>query len=196
MTYHFQQLEDIFKAFQYSQNTLEQEQLFENIINVIRPTLIMKFRVLGVDHQEIEDLIQDTTLKIYLALHTFNFNTTIPFEHYLNRLVYSVKKDFWRKRYAFNQRQQMLINECIVEYRLNQMTKRTEELYLTSLGKEDLIDSFRKLSGFEKEVANLLLLDYSPAEIAKQLNVKDKVVYNSIQRCKMKMKQYLLKYKC
>ena len=63
-------------------------------------------------------------------------------------------------------------------------------------GKEDLIDSFKKLSMFEREVANLLLLDYSPSEIAKRLNVKDKVVYNSIQRCKIKMKQYLLKYKC
>ena len=168
MTYHFRQLEDIFKAFQYSQNTLEKEQLFANIMNVIRPKLMMKFRMLGIDHQELEDLIQDTSLKIY----------------------------FWRKRYAFNQRQQLLINECVVEYRLNQMIKRTEELYLTRLSKEDLIDSFKKLSMFEREVANLLLLDYSPSEIAKRLNVKDKVVYNSIQRCKIKMKQYLLKYKC
>ena len=44
--------------------------------------------------------------------------------------------------------------------------KRTEELYLTRLSK-DLIDSFKKLSMFEREVANLLLLDYSPSEIAK-----------------------------
>ena len=73
------------------------------------------------------------------------------------------------------------------------MIKRTEELYLTRLSKEDLIDSFKKLSMFEEKV---LLLDYSPSEIAKRLNVKDKVVYNSIQRCKIKMKQYLLKYKC
>ncbi|MCI2902410.1 sigma-70 family RNA polymerase sigma factor [Staphylococcus hominis] len=195
MTYYFRQLEDIFKAFQYSQNTLEKEQLFANIMNVIRPKLMMKFRMLGIDHQELEDLIQDTSLKIYLALHTFNFNTNVPFEHYLNRLVYSVKKDFWRKRYAFNQRQQLLINECVVESRLNQMIKRTEELYLTRSSKEELIDSFKKLSMFEREVANLLLLDYSPSEIAKRLNVKDKVVYNSIQRCKIKMKQYLLKYK-
>lgn len=92
MTYHFPQLEDIFKAFQYSQNTLEKEQLFANIMNVIRPKLMMKFRMLGIDHQELEDLIQDTSLKIYLALHTFNFNTNVPFEHYLNRLVYSVKR--------------------------------------------------------------------------------------------------------
>ena len=195
MTYHFRQLEDIFKAFQYSQNTLEKEQLFANIMDVIRPKLMVKFRMLGIDHQELEDLIQDTSLKIYLALHTFNFNTNVPFEHYLNRLVYSVKKDFWRKRYAFNQRQQLLINECVVEERLNQMIKRTEELYLIRSSKEDLIDSFKKLSMFEREVANLLLLDYSPSEIAKRLNVKDKVVYNSIQRCKIKMKQYLLKYK-
>lgn len=195
MTYHFRQLEDIFKAFQYSQNTLEQEQLFANIMNVIHPKLIKKYRMLGIEQQEIEDLIQDTMLKIYLALHTFNFNMNIPFEHYLNRLVYSVKKDFWRKRYAFNQRQQILINECVVEYRLNQTIKRTEELYLISLGKEDLIDSFKKLSTFEKEVATLLLLDYSPSEIAERLKVKDKVVYNSIQRCKIKMKQYLIKYK-
>ena len=35
--------------------------------------------------------------------------------------------------------------------------------------------------------------DYTPSEIAKRLGIKDKVVYNSIQRCKMKMKYYLLK---
>ena len=57
-----------------------------------------------------------------------------------------------RKRYAFNQRQQLLINECVVEYRLNQMIKRTEELYLTRLSKEDLIDSFKKLSMFEEKL--------------------------------------------
>ena len=90
-----------------------------------------------------------------------------------------------RKRYAFNQRQQLLINECSrISFESND--KRTEELYLTRLSKEDLIDSFKKLSMFEREVANLLLLDYSPSEIAKRLNVKDKVVYNSIQRCKIK----------
>ena len=61
---------------------------------------------------------------------------------------------------------------CRISFESND--KRTEELYLTRLSKEDLIDSFKKLSMFEREVANLLLLDYSPSEIAKRLNVKDK----------------------
>jgi RNA polymerase sporulation-specific sigma factor len=42
----------LFKAFQYSQNTLEKEQLFANIMNVIRPKLMMKFRMLGIDHHK------------------------------------------------------------------------------------------------------------------------------------------------
>lgn len=70
MTYHFRQLEDIFKAFQYSQNTLEKEQLFANIMNVIRPKLMMKFRMLGIDHQELEDLIQDTLVKDIFSFYT------------------------------------------------------------------------------------------------------------------------------
>ena len=69
MTYHFRQLEDIFKAFQYSQNTLEKRTVIRKYNECDTSKLMMKFRMLGIDHQELEDLIQDTSLKIYLALH-------------------------------------------------------------------------------------------------------------------------------
>ena len=58
--------------------------------------------------------------------------------------------------------------------------------------RELLASSLTVLSRFERNV-QLLMSDYTPSEIAKQLGIKDKVVYNSIQRCKMKMKYYLLK---
>jgi RNA polymerase sporulation-specific sigma factor len=38
---------------------------------------MMKFRMLGIDHQELEDLIQDTSLKIYLALHSLYLRITV-----------------------------------------------------------------------------------------------------------------------
>ncbi|WKU14492.1 hypothetical protein Q2T90_07910 [Staphylococcus devriesei] len=41
--------------------------------------------------------MQEMLIRIYLALPTFDFSMGIPFEHYLNCIVYSMKKDFWRK---------------------------------------------------------------------------------------------------
>lgn len=40
----------------------------------------------------------------------------------------------------------------------------------------------------EKSIIRLLLKDYKPREIATILEVKEKVVYNAIHRCKIKFK--------
>ncbi|MDS3983496.1 LuxR C-terminal-related transcriptional regulator [Staphylococcus capitis] len=49
------------------------------------------------------------------------------------------------------------------------------------------------LSGLERDVLKLIIKEYKPREIAQALEIKDKDVYNAIQRCKMKMKRQLRK---
>ena len=48
-------------------------------------------------NEDIEDLVQETLIRIYLALHTFDFSTGVPFEHYLNCIVRSMRNDFEKK---------------------------------------------------------------------------------------------------
>ena len=45
----------------------------------------------------------------------------------------------------------------------------------------------------ERDVLKLIIKEYKPREIAQALEIKDKDVYNAIQRCKMKMKRQLRK---
>lgn len=188
------QLEELFKQFQCSHNACERERVFTQIVRHLQPILFIKFKSLGTVEEDLKDLMQEIMIRIYLALPTFDFNMGIPFEHYLNCIVYSMKKDFWRRKYTELHKQDTFINEYIVIYQSNHFAKKTEEAYLKQEQREQLERSLSRLSKLERRVAKLMLLDYSPIEIAKALGVKDKVVYNTIQRCKMKMKDYLTKY--
>ncbi|MGA4515138.1 sigma-70 family RNA polymerase sigma factor [Staphylococcus caledonicus] len=188
------QLEELFKQFQCSHNACERERVFTQIVCHLQPILFIKFKSLGTVEEDLKDLMQEIMIRIYLALPTFDFNMGIPFEHYLNCIVYSMKKDFWRKKYTELHKQDTFINEYIVTYQSNHFAKKTEKAYLRQEQREQLERSLGRLSKLESRVAKLMLLDYSPIEIAKALGVKDKVVYNTIQRCKMKMKDYLTKY--
>ena len=60
------------------------------------------------------------------------------------------------------------------------------------LSKEIMSQAFT-LSGLERDVLKLIIKEYKPREIAQALEIKDKDVYNAIQRCKMKMKRQLRK---
>ena len=194
MAHQFKQLEETFKVFQNSHCSLERERLFIEIVDHIQPKLIQKFKSSRVQNEEIEDLVQESLIRIYLALHTFDFSTNVPFEHYLNCIVRSMRNDFWRRKYTEMNKRDSMINDYVIEYRLNQSIKRIEEVCMLHEQRKMLTRSLTALSQFERCVAQLLMSDYTPNEIAKHLGIKDKVVYNSIQRCKIKMKCYLLKH--
>lgn len=193
MAHQFIQLEKTFKAFQNSRSSHEQDRLFIDIVNHIQPKLFIKFKSYGIQNEDIEDLVQETLIRIYLALHTFDFSTDVPFEHYLNCIVRSMRNDFWRRKYIETDKHDSIINDYVIDYKLNQSSKYIEDICMIKEKRELLASSLKVLSRFERNVAELLMSDYTPSEIAKQLGIKDKVVYNSIQRCKMKMKYYLLK---
>ncbi len=100
---------------------------------------------------------------------------------------------FGEEKYIETDKHDSIINDYVIDYKLNQSSKYIEDICMIKEKRELLASSLTVLSRFERNVAELLMSDYTPSEIAKQLGIKDKVVYNSIQRCKMKMKYYLLK---
>mgnify|MGYP002721934441 FL=1 len=87
----------------------------------------------------------------------------------------------------------MLINEYVVDYHCSLALDEVERSFLREeLSKEIMSQAFT-LSGLERDVLKLIIKEYKPREIAQALEIKDKDVYNAIQRCKMKMKRQLRK---
>ena len=97
MTQNFKQLEQAFINFQQSQNSHEREQIFTFIVSQLHSSFQMKFKQAGVSSADIQDLVQELFIRTYLSLQTFDFTLNVPFEHYLNCMVRSLRNDFWRK---------------------------------------------------------------------------------------------------
>ncbi len=82
-----------------------------------------------------------------------------------------------------------LINEYRVTYPCAIKFFDVENNYLNKLAIKELICQFKYLSAFEKDVMYLMLKRLE-REIAQLMHVKEKVIYNAIQRCKNKIKRY------
>ncbi|HGN7237612.1 TPA: RNA polymerase subunit sigma-70, partial [Staphylococcus aureus] len=95
-----------------------------------------------------------------------------------------------RKYLATNKRMDNLINEYRVTYPCAIKRYDVENNYLNKLAIKELICQFKYLSAFEKDVMYLMCKQYKPREIAQLMHVKEKVIYNAIQRCKNKIKRY------
>lgn len=95
-----------------------------------------------------------------------------------------------RKYLATNKRMDNLINEYRVTYPCAIKRYDVENNYLNKLAIKELIRQFKYLSAFEKDVMYLICEQYKPREIAQLMHVKEKVIYNAIQRCKNKIKRY------
>lgn len=89
------------------------------------------------------------------------------------------------------QRQELLVNEFKVKYQYATNVYLTEQQIIADEIANDLHRVLEKLTELEQSVIVYILKEYKPQEIAKILNVKIKVVYNTIQRCKMKIRRYL-----
>ena len=165
------------------------EELFESLIEELKPLIYKKIRYISHNKYDIEDMYQEIVIKFYRALHKFNHQQGVPIEHYIYFLIRSVKYDYLRKVRANYKRQPLLVNECIVEYNATLALNDIER----SIIRKELTLAFKrsevKLSRMERRIIRLLLNDYKPKEIAMVLNLESKVVYNAIQRSKCKLKR-------
>lgn len=141
---------------------------------------------------EKDDLYQEVLIKIYLALERHHFQYDDSFIKYISRLIKSVKCDYYRRHYTQQKRYTNVVNDAVVEYQTNLLNRdRVEREILTCEAIKLLNVACEKLTKQEREVFELYSKGYKPKEIAHLLGIKDKVVYNAIQRCKMKIRHHL-----
>ncbi|WP_270233303.1 sigma-70 family RNA polymerase sigma factor [Staphylococcus warneri] len=141
---------------------------------------------------EKDDLYQEVLIKIYLALERHHFQYDDSFIKYISRLIKSVKCDYYRRHYTQQKRYTNVVNDAVVEYQTNLLNRdRVEREILTCEAIKLLNTAFEKLTKQEREVFEFYSKGYKPKEIAHLLGIKDKVVYNAIQRCKMKIRHHL-----
>lgn len=161
---------------------------FNDIVNLIHPYIIAKIRKSVKSIEDVEDLYQDILLKLFTTLERFDTKRGKPFAHYLNCMIRSTKVDYIRKVSTSQRKMESVIQETSTALHLYNNVE-------TLLIKKEITSSFDKvlfcLTPIEKQVFQYMLNDYKPAEIALQLQIERKVVYNSIQRCKMKLKNHL-----
>lgn len=141
---------------------------------------------------EKDDLYQEVLIKIYLALERHHFQYDDSFIKYISRLIKSVKCDYYRRHYTQQKRYTNVVNDAVVEYQTNLLNRdRVERELLTCEAIKLLNTACEKLTKQEREVFEFYSKGYKPKEIAHLLGIKDKVVYNAIQRCKMKIRHHL-----
>ncbi|MCM3482805.1 MAG: sigma-70 family RNA polymerase sigma factor [Staphylococcus warneri] len=141
---------------------------------------------------EKDDLYQEVLIKIYLALERHHFQYDDSFIKYISQLIKSVKCDYYRRHYTQQKRYTNVVNDAVVEYQTNLLNRdRVEREILTCEAIKLLNTACEKLTKQEREVFEFYSKGYKPKEIAHLLGIKDKVVYNAIQRCKMKIRHHL-----
>jgi len=188
-----QRHQDELTQYHFNIETEDIERIFETLLRELRPLIFRKIGYITSNQFDIEDMYQEIIIKMYRALQHYDFSRAIPFKRYLYFLIRSVKYDYLRKSRAERHRHVMLINEYVVDYHCALALDEVERSFLREeLSKEIMSQAFT-LSGLERDVLKLIIKEYKPREIAQALEIKDKDVYNAIQRCKMKMKRQLRK---
>lgn len=163
------------------------------LIAKIMPVAKAKASKLGGPRLSAEDLVQEGMLGFLDAVKSFKSEKGVPFKAYAetcinNRIVSAV-------RVSFNNKNAALTNAVSIEEETDNLLSRSDDpavIVSEKYGSEDirnLIDS--NLSGFEKQVIELRLLDKSYAQIALSLNCSEKAVDNALQRIRKKIRSII-----
>lgn len=162
------------------------------ILQQFNSFIMRKINYISQNDFEKDDLYQEVLIKIYLALERHHFQYDDSFIKYISRLIKSVKCDYYRRHYTQQKRYTNVVNDAVVEYQTNLLNRdRVEREILTCEAIKLLNTACEKLTKQEREVFEFYSKGYKPKEIAHLLGIKDKVVYNAIQRCKMKIRHHL-----
>ncbi|WP_436854869.1 sigma-70 family RNA polymerase sigma factor [Staphylococcus caeli] len=159
------------------------------ILQMLLPVIRLRLKHYSIHPNDQDDLCQDVLIKLYRAFMHFDFESDIPIEHYVNRVIKNVKNDYLRQKLYGYERQSMLINEYMVSYNYSKSERPLDtHIIAVDIGIR-LQKSMVNLTHLEQTVVVYLLNGYKPNEIATTLDMQVKVIYNAIQRCKMKLKR-------
>src|SRR5699024_1209507 len=160
-----------------------------DLLEKLQPHILKCLNHFSIHQDDKEDLQQEILFKLFKALRKFDFSKEIPLVHYVNRTIKNAKNDYIRKKSADLRRKRLLENEKIISVKILRQARQTDEIILRNKKLTMLHQRIEKLTELEQGIINYILKDYKPSEIACILNLNVKIVYNTIHRCKLKLKR-------
>ena len=169
--------------------TLKEQQQFEFYYPRLHEIVHAQLRCYRMPQVDKEDLYQETMLKLLRVIPHFEFKDRQPLDHYVRKVVKSVKNDYLRYALKCEIRQESLINDRRIEYQ--EVATQNPVVTLITAGSE-LVQHIEALSRIERAVIYFILQGFEIAEIAKLLNKDHKAIYNAIHRAKSKLREALV----
>ena len=186
-----------------SGDELSMEQLF----NDYKPLVTIISRKYFLQGGELSDLIQEGMIGLYKAVHSYDFEKTVPFKKYARtcierNIINAVKKGSSLKNAPFN-------DLAISLNAQGQSTNEDEDIGFTLISSEDspegkilgnekaryIMKTIRKqLSSYELNVLRLYMKGYTYIDISEKLDKPAKSIDNALKRIKTKL-SYLKKGK-
>ncbi|WP_336744793.1 RNA polymerase sigma factor [Paenibacillus sp. y28] len=152
------------------------------LVNRYKNKIYGLLRGMGADHQDAQDLTQETFIKAYRKLASHE--TTKSFSAWLYQIAVNVLKDFWRSKYR---------REWLLELPSHVVTlSGPEDAILQEEHQTELQALIRRLP--DNYRISLLLRytnDLSYDEISSLLNVPRNKIQNDLYRAKKRLKQML-----
>lgn len=172
--------------------TLKERQQFEFYYPRLHEIVQAQLRCYRMPQVDKEDLYQETMLKLLRVIPHFEFKDRQPLDHYVRKVVKSVKNDYLRYALKCEMRQESLINDRRTEYQ--EVT--TQDPVVTFITAEServvLAQHIETLSRIERAVIYFIIQGFEIKEIATLLNKDHKAIYNAIHRAKVKLREALV----
>jgi len=172
-------------------NTLDDANALIELLDKMQPYIWKSLNHFSIHPNDKEYLQQEILFKVFKALSQFDFSKETPLAHYVNRIIKNTKNHYIRKKLINLKRQKLLENEFLITEQMLRQQHTIDGIVLRKEIVSTLYQNIDKLTELEQTIIRYVLKDYKPCEIATILCVDVKVVYNTIHRCKIKLRHFL-----
>lgn len=162
-------------------------------LNDIRKRATQSFDDFSIYEYEREDLVQETVIRLYQKLCHSPETHQVPFEHYINRTIRRRKLDYRRKKMT-RQRifdQYMHSTQQQNDYKCHVYENPVDAAIYSDMLRSVDKEAFRIFTPIERQVCQYLYQEWKPAEIAQEMALPPKKIYNTIYRVREKLKAVL-----
>lgn len=169
---------------------LGEDKYLEILLERYKPLVLSLANRYFIRGQDRDDVIQEAMIALFKSIQSFDVEKQTSFAAFVKTTTQNHLIDSIRKSEAKNNR---VLNDAVSIENMKFFIEdeQTEDFGIHEEELQDLLnsESFKSIfSDLEWQVLNLRLFKLSYNDIAKELDVKEKVVDNALQRIKQKLK--------
>lgn len=169
---------------------LGEDKYLEILLERYKPLVLSLANRYFIRGQDRDDVIQEAMIALFKSIQAFDVEKQTSFAAFVKTTTQNHLIDSIRKSEAKNNR---VLNDAVSIENMKFFIEdeQTEDFGIHEEELQDLLnsESFKSIfSDLEWQVLNLRLFKLSYNDIAKELDVKEKVVDNALQRIKQKLK--------